>query len=510
MITKPASSTLYSPVGFQSKRFRSRLYRWLCLFVLIFSGLAISQHKVAAQSANPETMATIDAYINSQMRDLRIPGLALAIVHNDQIVTVKGYGVANPQGDPVTPAMPFSIGSLSKSFTAIAIMQLVEAGKLELDAPVQRYLPWFQVQDSDVSASISLRHLLTHTSGLPRDFEASRTPEDAVNPAQLEQRVRSLHDTPLEVAFGSYSYSNAGYTILALIIQQVSGQSYEAYLTKQLFAPLGMTHSFGSLDTARAAKPATGYRYWFGQPVAANEPAYRSGPGNGGLYASVEDMARYLIANLNQGRLENAAILSPAGMATVHQPAIERPDGWYAMGWGVAKPNGRTILSHSGQTYNYFARMVMLPEQGWGVVVLQNSQYTVRLIAGDIRQDAIADGVVSILLGEQPTTPPATATFWLIYAGFGLLIVAQLIGVVRSISIRRRWRNQPASNSRGRSWWRLGLNLLWAALMLIGLPAAVNLTEVGYQIPDLTIILLASGAIALGWGLVRTMWAFRA
>ncbi|MFD3166832.1 serine hydrolase domain-containing protein [Herpetosiphon sp. NSE202] len=486
-----------------------RYYRWLCLLALIGMLLALSQRAVAAQSIDEQTLSGIDAYINRQMDDLRIPGLALAIVHGDQIVVAKGYGIANPQGVVVTPQMLFSIGSLTKSFTAIAIMQLVEDGTLELDAPVQRYLPWFQVADPVASASITLRHLVTHTSGLPRDLESSGKAEDATNPLRLEQRLRELNAMPLEVALGSYSYSNAGYMLLAMIIQQVTGQSYEAYLTTHVFEPLGMSQSFGSIDAARQAQPATGYRYWFGQPVAAAEPAYRSGPGNGGLYASVNDMGRYLIAQLNQGRLGNAAILSPAGMATLHQPAVERAGGWYAMGWGVSQTNGRTLLSHSGQTYNYFARMVLVPEQAWGVVVLQNSQYTVRLLAGDLRQDALADGVVSILLGETLVDPPSSSMFWLIYAGFGLLIVVQLAGIVRASRIRRR--TQPAMR---RSWWRIGLplagNLLWAGLMLLGLPAVVNLTEVGYQIPDLTAILLASGGLALGWSIIRIMWVVRA
>jgi CubicO group peptidase (beta-lactamase class C family) len=490
--------------------------RMRAVLILLILGLTIAvANSASARPAASGDLAAIDAYVAAQMSELRVPGLALAIVQGDQIVYLKGYGVANPAGDPVTAQMPFSIGSLTKSFTALAIMQLVEAGRLELDAPVRRYLPWFQVADDDASLKITLRHLLTHTAGLPRDLATSGAPEDEQRPERLEARLRDLRAVELEQPLGTYGYSNAGYMVLAMVIQQVTGQSYEAYIGRQIFAPLGMSRSFGSLDAARQRGPATGYHYWFGQPVAAGEPSYRAGPGNGGLFASAEDMARYLIFHLNDGRMDGAAIVSPAGLAELHRPAVARPDGHYAMGWAVRTDGGRTTLSHSGQTYNYFAKMILAPDSDLGVVVLQNSQYTVRLLAGDTRQDVIADGVLSLMLGDTPASLSGQPAFGLIYGGFALVGLAQIAGMIRSALVLRRWRSRPGERPRGRRRaWRIGLplalNLGWAALVLIGLPAAVNLSEVGYQIPDLTYALLASGAVALAWAAIRTTWALQA
>ena len=110
----------------------------------------------------------IEDHVTAVRRDLRLPGLALAIVQNDQVIYQHGFGKANPLGRPVTPQTPFILGSLSKSFTALAILQLVEAGQIDLDAPVQRYLPWFHLADPDASARITIRHLLIHTSGISR------------------------------------------------------------------------------------------------------------------------------------------------------------------------------------------------------------------------------------------------------------------------------------------------------------------------------------------------------
>ena len=120
------------------------------------------------QQARDIDIAAIDAYLETAMAVAHIPGLALGIVQNDRIVHLRGFGTADPTGRPVTPQTPFILGSVSKSFTALAVTQLIEAGRLELDTPVQRYLPWFRVADASASSQITVGHLLSHTSGLSR------------------------------------------------------------------------------------------------------------------------------------------------------------------------------------------------------------------------------------------------------------------------------------------------------------------------------------------------------
>src|SRR2546428_7435467 len=127
----------------------------------LLSFLALSIHPFPAQAfsqTHPPDFAGMDRYVTAQMQEAHIPGLALGIVHGDHIVHLRGFGVANPAGQPATPQTPFILGSLSKSFTAVAILQLIDAGTMELDAPVQRYLPWFRVADSNASAQRSEEH----------------------------------------------------------------------------------------------------------------------------------------------------------------------------------------------------------------------------------------------------------------------------------------------------------------------------------------------------------------
>ena len=147
-------------------------------------------------SSNKTDYEAVDEYITARMRADHIPGVALAIVKGDQIVYLKGYGRADQSGRPVTPQTPFLIGSITKTFTALAVMQLVEAGKVELDAPVQRYIPWFRVADPQASAQITVRMLIDQTSGLPQSptLVTWTWPDE---PDAIERHVRLLANVKL-------------------------------------------------------------------------------------------------------------------------------------------------------------------------------------------------------------------------------------------------------------------------------------------------------------------------
>ena len=169
-----------------------------------------------------------------------------------------GFGEAGASGQAVTPETPFIIGSLSKSVTALAIMQLVEAGEVELDAPVQQYLPWFRVADEQASAEITVRHLLNHTSGtLDQDGRSFQGDGDTSDTA-LETTVRELSTAELAEPVGTkFQYSTVNYSVLGLIVQTVSGESYESYVQENVFDPLEMRQSLPRRPTRRAWPAAT-------------------------------------------------------------------------------------------------------------------------------------------------------------------------------------------------------------------------------------------------------------
>ena len=214
------------------------------LLAVLVAGCLVAATASVPSSAQPDPDLTgIDAYIEKEMRDVHIPGLALGIVHNDELVHLRGFGTAG-EGRPVTPQTPFILASASKSFTALAVMQLVESGQVELDAPVQRYLPEFRVADEAASARITVRHLLHHTSGLPEDSAFGPMLSTDVRDEALHDRVGLLGEVELRHEVGAvFEYTDANYDTLGLLVQTVSGQSFESYVADNIFQPLDMRHS---------------------------------------------------------------------------------------------------------------------------------------------------------------------------------------------------------------------------------------------------------------------------
>jgi CubicO group peptidase (beta-lactamase class C family) len=465
----------------------------------------------AASISDTLNFTSIDSYVAAQMDQQRIPGLALGIVQGEQIVHLKGFGQADASGWPVTPQTPFILASVSKPITALAAMQLVEQGKIELDAPVQRYLPWFGVADPDASSHITVRHLLSHTSGLPETADVPLLTSTDASAGALERQVRDLHKVALNRPVGaSFEYANVNYATLGLIVQMVSGQSYEDYLRQHVFAPLDMQHSFTSQTEAETQGLASGSRYWFGVPIRANVPDNRAERPNGRLIASAEDMAHFLIAQLNGGRYASATLLSPAGIVTMHQPAVSIGDGaGYGLGWYSGQRNGVTTVEHAGDGVNFHANVVLIPERGLGIVLLENAQNGLKpeLMSG------IARGVTSLLLEEEPVPVETGGLKLMVYYAVLVLAAIQLFGVVWSIRQIRRWHARAEDRPRG---WRgivwqvvvpLVLNLAHSFVFLIGLPAMFGAT-LGYlclYVPDFGYTLIVSGSLALAWAIVRTL-----
>ncbi len=246
-----------------------------------------------ASAAPAPGFTAVDAYIRRQMKDARIPGLALGIVRDGHLVHLRGFGRADDSGRAFTPQTPFFIGSASKSFTALAVMQLAEAGKVDLDAPVQRCIPWFRVADPEASAQITVRHLLNQTSGLTE--RAGRRATLAAGMHPLEPAVRALATTGLARSPGAaFEYSNLNYTTLGLVVEMTAGEPFDAYLKRHIFEPLNMHHTYTAAEDARRDGLASGYRYWFGFPVAFDTPGHGGTVPAGGIISTAEDMSRYL------------------------------------------------------------------------------------------------------------------------------------------------------------------------------------------------------------------------
>jgi len=470
------------------------------------------------QAAAPD-FAAIDAYVEAQMKDVRIPGLALGIIQGDQIVYLKGYGVADPSGRPVTPQTPFMLASVTKPMTALAVMQLAEQGKIDLDAPVQQYISWFRVADDQASTQITVRQLLYHTSGLSEPTGAEYAGREDLHLDAIEQHVRALRDVQLVHPIGAtYEYSNPNYQILGLIIQQVTGQPYEVYMQEHVFKPLGMSQTFTSKLEAQQHGLATGYRYWFGFPMPYDSPFDRGGLPSGYVIASAEDMTHFLIPHLNGGRFGETALVSPQGVIELIQPVGRKgtSDEYYAMDWGVMNFDGEQWVMKGGDLADFKTQMVLVPDGKWGVVTLINTNDRLGSFLGDGRIPFIPIGVTKILLGQQPPAAP-TSVLPSIFRGIPVLIVAlQLIGMLWSIATLRRWQLSPERRPRG-VWgmgWHVGaplvVNLGLALVALAGVPQSLGMpmSFLLYMFPDFGYTFLAMGVIGLGWGLAWLALAY--
>lgn len=264
----------------------------------------------------------VDAYLARRIAEQRIPGLAIGIVDHNRIAHLGGFGVADPSGRPVSPVTPFILGSVSKSFTALAVMQLAEKGRIELDTKVCRYIPWFTLADAS-SQQITVRQLLNQTSGLSVETSEKYAASSDVSDGALENRVRDLRAQHLDRPVGSdFEYSGTNYAVLGLLVQIVSGQRFEEYVQEHIFTPLKMDHSYTSEIEAKRHGLATGYLYWFSFPRATQLPFNRGSVPQGYMISTAEDMSHYLIAQLNGGRYGDVQILSPAGIREMHRPAI--------------------------------------------------------------------------------------------------------------------------------------------------------------------------------------------
>lgn len=455
----------------------------------------------------------IDAYIHTRMQAARIPGLTLGIVRGTEVVYLKGYGIAGPDGRAVTPQTPFILGSTSKSFTALAIMQLAEAGKIDLDAPVTTYLPWFHTADAAASARITVRNLLHQDSGLPTDAGREGFSENDQSDTALENGVRQLAGVQLNHAPGQiYEYANENYSILGLIIQAVSGRSYEEYIQSAIFAPLHMRHSAASISDPAVSDLAFGYRSWLFWPVPFDAPYPRQMTPAGFLISSAEDMAHYLIAQLNGGAYGENQVLSPSGVAALHTAgATINATSAYGMGWVIHQPQAAT-LEHNGDTSTFHSNMLLLPEEQLGIVVLTNIGGMTNAAAMNIP----IEGVAAIVLGQSlsEAVDPAPDLIGPLLPLAPLLVL--VVWIVGWYLIIRRWQRRGELPLQGRRrFWRYGVplvvDLCLAALAWLIVPRLVHtpMATIRLFVPDVYLSMVLVTSLGLGWALARTALTFR-
>jgi len=362
------------------------------------------------QGQGPEFRAELDSYIQSALLAFDVPGAAVAVLKDGNVAYRAAFGARGARSaTPVDTRTLFMIGSITKSMTSTMIATLVDDRLLTWDARVEQLLPTFALSQPEYESRVTLRHLLSHQSGLSRsDVSLFLGPEQ---PLELIAEVSTI---PMRAAPGErYEYQNQAYSLAGFAAARAAGardtdgslsREYERLMRERVFEPVGMRRT--TLDFERAIRSDNHALPNELSALSGNIDAVQLGferfattvAPAGAVWSNIEDMGRYALLHLSEGRnVWGRRVVSQVALEETHTPMVASDGGSYGLGWGVAdSPLGR-IVTHSGGTAGFGADVVLLPERGWGMVVLTNRASSVTFV------QAVERYVLEILLGRERT-----------------------------------------------------------------------------------------------------------
>ncbi|GIO99002.1 hypothetical protein J14TS5_40880 [Paenibacillus lautus] len=346
----------------------------------------------------------LDRILPRFIQDEPLPGLAVGVVYDHQMIYAKGFGVTRIRsGEAVTEHTLFHMASVSKTLVATGIMQLAEEGIIRLDGWVSDYLPYFEMMDGR-ARDLTIRQLLSHTSGLPdeSDFAWDRPEYDEES---LERYVRSLKDYKLQREPGqAFDYSNIGYEILGDVIAKATGLPFEQYMNQKLLKPASMLNSTflreEATDYPLASPHVLGLQGDYGAEFSSIFPYHRAHAPSSTLYSNVVDMCNYALAHLsgsNKPRGARKSILEASSYSEMwcSVASTDYGDGLedFGLGWFMGLYRGHRVMSHMGRDIGFRSNLMLLPGEGMGLVFMMNADH----VGGKILSSAILD----VLLGDD-------------------------------------------------------------------------------------------------------------
>lgn len=319
------------------------------------------------------TFETLDQVAEYHRQKSQTPGLAVGTLIDGDF-RGSGYGVISLETQyPTRADTLFQIGSNTKVMTSTVVMQLVEQGKLQLDTPIAEYLPDLELADKTAQETITVRHLLTHQSGLEGDiFDDTGVGDDALEKLLLKAREWKQDTPPGE----QWSYCNSGFYIAGRILESLLGQTYESIMNERLFAPLGMDHTFWFAQDAIVYSAAAGHSQNPGQEhptVAKPWPIPRNAAAAGAAISNVEDVLKFMHFHMSGGKTADS-VISPESVAAMQQPQrrVTSKLEW-GIGWSLGELGGHRVLYHGGGTNGHITQMYAVPDKNFAISVLTNS-----------------------------------------------------------------------------------------------------------------------------------------
>jgi CubicO group peptidase (beta-lactamase class C family) len=343
-----------------------RVFRFILLPIVLSGGVA----------DHPEVLGQerlFESWIRGQMSSRHLPGIAVGVVFDQELIWAKGFGFADVDGRvPMAPATKFRMASHSKLFTSTAIMQLREGDKLRLDDPVSKYLAWFKIKPAEPDdPGITIEELVTHSSGLPREAGPHWTTHDFPTEAQVQGYIaehQAVYSPEVR-----WKYSNLALGIAGMIVEAVSGEKYADYVQRHIFTPLGMN---GSSVDRPVDGLATGYGRLMPDGSRKKIPfidARGLGPATG-ITSNVEDMAKFVSLQFRSGRVGGSQILSTGALREMHRVRVLEND-WTsgnAIGFAVSRDKDKVYVGHGGSYPGYKTQTLIDLDGKVGVIVLTN------------------------------------------------------------------------------------------------------------------------------------------
>jgi CubicO group peptidase (beta-lactamase class C family) len=435
---------------------------------------------------------SIDDFIAAEMPASGAPGLAYAVVDHGEIRADARGEVLIGSGRRVTPATPFLLGSLTKSFTALAVMQLAEAGTVDLDAGISRYMPVFRGLPS---GAITIRQLLSHTSGYSTRQGNGTHADLPRGDDELQRQVsRVAQWTPAHEPGSRWEYSNVNYHILGALIETVSGRKYADYIATEILEPIGMHDSFVA-DGRRHDEMATGHRPWFGakRPLTATRTDLVTAPA-GGVIASARDVAKYLATMMNG---EDDVISAASKAAMLHPASAASP--FYGFGWFIDADRGTVF--HTGSSPGIETLATMVPTEQRAVVVLVNAGSGIGFGETAQLRNGIAARALGLPYAGEGSRWQQKATF----LGLALLPLVFLVCMVWAWLHRETLRAKAGPFGMFSLWFPLltTLAMAWVFAYLIPRLFGVSMETLRHFQPDLALTMAAAAATGVTWALFR-------
>ena len=476
--------------------------------VLVLLGLVLFFNNSVSAKPNlyeGTLIERVENYIQNELSQSGVPGAAIALVDNGKIIFNRGYGTANSFGEDVNLDTPFQVASLSKSFTALSVLQLVDEGRLHLDKPVVNYLSEFQTDNKAESDKITLRHLLTHRSGISTMdgnlYQGNQyRGDDALNRATAILRKAKLKHLPGE----AFVYSNANYAVLGHVLETIEQELFEAILKRRVFNPLNMKNSYVQLPYGDAKTEANGYRHWFGLTVEQPFTAGRMMGPAGGVVSSANDMGKYIAAMSDP----TTDLLSPEMRVEMLTGQLAWEDTFYGMGWGIRRDDQGEFIFHEGLNPGFKSVAGFYTATGDGVVVMTNRSSSL--------SDNFVLSVLDIAQARNPRSyrPSASAIGQLLF----VLILALILCVGLSLNFwtllrkkQKLFRAESKLYNIAFAWIAPLCLFATAYSLVVWLPSlnSMTLPSIFAFYPDIALCLSVGGFAALLWGCMLVLQYIR-